>query len=261
MATAQLLDSAKTQRRIVGALLMREILTRYGRHNIGFMWLFVEPMLFTSGVLILWSFIGAHRTTLPIVAFTLSGYMSVLMWRNTIARCGNALEPNRALMHHRNVRVIDLFAARILLEVAGVTMAFLLMLIGLALAGLMAPPDDILRMILAWFLLAWFSMDMALLVGSLVVLSETVERIWHVLSYLFLPLSGAFFMVDWLPKFAQPLIIWMPTVNCTELLREGLFGPVVPTHYSIAYLLVLNLALMLPGLLLIRHIAAIAEGG
>jgi capsular polysaccharide transport system permease protein len=26
------------QARVVGALVMREIITRYGRHNIGFMW-------------------------------------------------------------------------------------------------------------------------------------------------------------------------------------------------------------------------------
>ena len=30
-------------RRVIGALLLRELLTRYGRNNIGFLWLFVEP--------------------------------------------------------------------------------------------------------------------------------------------------------------------------------------------------------------------------
>ena len=28
---------------------MREIITRYGRNNIGFLWLFVEPLLLTFG--------------------------------------------------------------------------------------------------------------------------------------------------------------------------------------------------------------------
>lgn len=35
-----LLRSFQIQLRVVGALLMREILTRYGRHNIGFLWVF-----------------------------------------------------------------------------------------------------------------------------------------------------------------------------------------------------------------------------
>jgi ABC-2 type transport system permease protein/capsular polysaccharide transport system permease protein len=37
--------SFEIQRRVIGALLMREVITRFGRHNIGFLWLFVEPMI------------------------------------------------------------------------------------------------------------------------------------------------------------------------------------------------------------------------
>ena len=56
MATAiahrnDLLRSVVIQGRVLGALVMREIITRYGRHNIGFMWVFVEPMMFTAGVM------------------------------------------------------------------------------------------------------------------------------------------------------------------------------------------------------------------
>src|SRR5258706_7187741 len=233
MTTAvSLFPSIRIQTRIIGALLRREILTRYGRHNIGFMWLFVEPMMFTSGVLILWTSLGLHKARLPLVPFALSGYACVLVWRNTINRCGNAVEPNRALMHHRNVRVIDLFAARILLELAGASMSFMILASFLSFTGLVPAPDDVFKMIVAWLLLAWFSLDMALIIGSLTVISEPAERIWHVVSYLFLPLSGAFFMVTWLPKYAQNLVIWIPTVSCVELLREGLFGVGVIAHYK-----------------------------
>ncbi len=92
---------------MIGALLMREILTRYGRHNIGFLWLFVEPMLFTLGVTALWTATRAvHGSDLPIVAFAITGYSSVLLWRNMPFRCIGAIEPNLSLMYHRNVRPI-----------------------------------------------------------------------------------------------------------------------------------------------------------
>ena len=67
---------------MIWALLLREILTRYGRHNIGFLWLFVEPMLFTLGVAALWTARAVHGSDLPIVAFAITGYSSVLLWRN-----------------------------------------------------------------------------------------------------------------------------------------------------------------------------------
>lgn len=254
------IGSAKIQGRIIGALLMREILTRYGRHNIGFMWLFVEPMMFTLGVLALWTLFDLHKTALPIIAFTLSGYASVLLWRNSINRCGNAVEPNRALMHHRNVRVIDLFVARIILEIAGVSISFMILTTFFVAIGLMKPPDDILKILVAWLLLAWFAFDMSLIIGGISAISEPLERVWHVVSYLLLPMSGAFFMVDWLPKSLQSAALWVPTVNCTELIREGIFGSVVRAHYNMGYIVVLNLLLLLPGFVLIKHIGLRVEG-
>jgi len=259
-ASVTFTTSLRIQQRIIGALLLRELLTRFGRHNIGFLWLFVEPMLFTAGVLGIWTLYHRSPTPFPLTAFCISGYGTVLLWRNTIGRCGNAVEPNRALMHHRNVRVIDLFLARIILEIAGASISFLLLMTLFTLAGAMAPPDDITKMIVAWVLLAWFSAAMALIVGPLATLSEPFERFWHVFAYLFLPASGAFFAVSMLPLPLQSIAIWIPTVNCTELLREGLFGPGVVAHYNIYYVVALNLSLMIPGLLLTRHIQMTVEG-
>ena len=190
-ASASFLASARIQGRIVGALLLRELLTRFGRRNIGFLWLFLEPMLFTAGVLGIWTIY--HRASpFPLTAFCISGYGTVLLWRNTIGRCGNAVEPNRVLMHHRNVRVIDLFLARIILEIAGASISFLALMTLFTLLGSIAPPDDLAKMILAWALLAWFSASMALIVGPLATISEPFERFWHIFAYLFLPALGAF---------------------------------------------------------------------
>src|SRR3954463_11810982 len=87
-------------RRVIGALFLREMLTRYGRNNIGFLWLFVEPMLFTIVITVFWS---ATRTihggdNIPIVAFSLTGYSSSLLWRGVPARLAGALKSNRTLL-------------------------------------------------------------------------------------------------------------------------------------------------------------------
>lgn len=246
--------SLQTQKRIVAALVMREILTRYGRHNIGFLWLFVEPMMFTMGVLALWTSMGNHSLALPIVAFTVSGYSAIIVLRNTISRCGNAIEPNKALMHHRNVRVIDFFISRIGLEVMGVTVSFLTLSIFLILLGLMQPPADLLQVLVAWAMLCWLTLGVSFLFGSLFVMSETADRIWHVASYLFFPLAGPMYMVHWLPQAVQPYALLLPTVHCTELLREGLFGNAVTAHYDMMYLTQCNLVFTLLGLMGVRYV-------
>jgi len=241
--------SLAIQFRVIGALLMREVLTRYGRHNIGFLWLFVEPMLFTLGVVALWTVAtGGHGSKLPIVAFAVTGYSSVLLWRNMPGRCVNAIEPNLSLMYHRHVKVIDLFAARILLEIAGTTTSFVTLVLIFNSIGWMKPPEDIAKIMLGWFMLAWFGAALALVIGGLAARTEIVEKIWHPMSYLLFPLSGAVFMVDWLPPTAQKLVLLLPMVHGVELLREGYFGSMVHAHYDLGYMAICCLALTLFGL-------------
>mgnify|MGYP003392127273 CR=1 FL=1 len=245
--------SLEIQFRVIGALLMREVITRYGRHNIGFLWLFVEPMLFTLGVTTLWTIAGAaHGSSLPIAAFALTGYSSVLLWRNMPGRCSGAIVPNLSLMYHRHVKVIDIFASRILLEIAGTTASFIILGIVFTAIGWIKPPEDILKIMFGWFMLAWFGAALALLVGALSERTEIIEKLWHPTAYLLFPLSGAAFMVDWLPVTAQRFVLLLPMVHGLEILREGYFGSSVHAHYDMAYMAIVNLCLTLLGLSQVR---------
>ena len=253
---ASLRRSWTIQRRVIGALLMREILTRFGRHNIGFLWLFVEPMLFTLGVTALWTLAGAgHGSNLPIVAFAITGYSSVLLWRNMPSRCIGAIDPNLALMYHRHVKVVDIFAARLLLEAAGATISFIVLALVFSAIGWMRPPEDIGKVLFAWFMLAWFGFSLALFMGALSERSEIIEKLWHPTSYLLFPLSGAAFMVDALPTAAQKIVLLLPMVHGVELLREGYFGSTFNAHYDIVYMAVVCACLTLLGLAKMRDIS------
>lgn len=238
--------SAGVQWRVIHALLMREILTRYGRHNIGFLWLFVEPILFTTGVTLFWTLTKAfHGAKLPIVAFALTGYSAVLLWRNMPARCIGAIEPNLSLMYHRNVRVIDIFFARLLLEVGGATISFVTLGIFYIYIGWLDPPQDVLMIAAGWLLLAWFGSSLAIFLGALAERSELVEKIWHPVAYLAFPLSGAGFMVDALPAEVQRYALLIPMVNGVEMVREGYFGGQVRAHYDAPYMIAFCAALSL----------------
>lgn len=252
---ASLLSSLRVQRRVVFALLMREVVTRFGRHNIGFLWLFLEPMIFTVGVTALWTATKAvHGSNLPIVAFAVTGYSSVLLWRNMPSRCIGALEPNRTLLHHRNVKLLDVYLARLLLEVAGASMSFVVLTLFFSGIGWMDLPQDVLKVIAAWLLLIWFGFSLAILLASLSEQFEVIEKLWHPATYLFFPLSGAGYIVSALPSSAQHLALYLPMVNGVELLREGYFGSQIEAHYDIPYMVAVCLMLSLIGLAQLRKI-------
>lgn len=249
-------SSWAVQRRVLGALLLREMLTRYGRHNIGFLWLFVEPMLFTLGVTTLWAISGAsHGTNLPIAAFALTGYSAVLLWRNMPARCIGAVKPNLSLMYHRQVKVLDVLLARLILEGAGATISFAILSLIFVTIGMIAPPEDLLQVIAGWFVLAWFGMALALLLSAWAEQSELVDKLWHPAAYLLFPLSGAAYLVDILPKAAQDVVLYLPMVHCTEFIRDGYFGSKFHAHYDITYPLVVNACLTVLALAQLRKVS------
>lgn len=253
---ATLADSMRINRRVIGALLVREMLTRYGRHNIGFLWLFVEPMLFTLGVTALWTATkSVHGSDLPIVAFALTGYSSVLLWRNMPGRCIGALWANLSLMYHRNIKVLDIYAARLLLEFGGATISFAVLSVIFIAFGILAPPEDFLAVAAGWLLLAWFGCALSIFLGALSHRSELVDKLWHPASYLLFPLSGAAFLVDALPRAAQEVVLWIPTVHGVELVREGWFGSQARAHYDLAYLISFNLVLSVAALVTVRWLA------
>lgn len=255
VSARQILRSSAIQWRVIHALLLREILTRFGRHNIGFLWLFVEPMLFTLGVTALWTLSKSlHGSNLPIAAFALTGYSTVLLWRNMPARCIGAIEPNLSLMYHRNVKVIDIFAARLLLEVGGATISFAVLSIVFIATGLIEPPEDVLQVIGGWLMIAWFGVSLAMFLGALAQESELVDKLWHPAAYLLFPLSGAAFLVDALPTDAQHYLLYLPMVHGTEYIREGYFGSRIHAHYDLVYMAAFNTLLLLLALAKIRKV-------
>lgn len=255
-ATIELFRSLVIQRRVISALFMRETITRYGRHNIGFLWLFVEPMIFTLGITFLWTALkSVHGSELPITPLALTGYSSVLLWRNMPARTIAAIPPNLSLMYHRNVRVMDIYIARLLLEVVGATMSFTILGMLFIFIGMVDPPEDILKVIAGWALLAYNGIAMALMIGTLSERSELVDKIWHPLAYLIFPLSGAAFIVEALPAEAQQYVLYIPMVHGIEYLREGYFGSKFHAIYDLEYMFLVVTGMLLIGLIQMRIVS------
>lgn len=256
------LESLNIQRRVIGALLMREIITRYGRNNIGFLWLFAEPLLMTLMLVLLWRFVRAdHLSSLNMVAFVMTGYPMAMMWRNASNRAVGAISANQSLLYHRNVRVLDTVVARELLEIAGATVAQIAIVVVLMLVGWINVPDDPFYMLTAWLMMAWFAVGLGLVICAVAYRFEAFGKLWSTLSFLMLPLSGAFFFIHNLPQKAQDIMLLIPMVHGTEMFRHGYFGTAAVTYENPLYLLVWNLALFWLGLAMIRQVSKEVEPG
>ena len=249
-----LMRSLAIQLRVIHALVMREVITRYGREGLGVLWFFLEPLLFTGLVTLMWHFLNLHSVTaFPIIAFAFTGFSVLQLWRNGANRAASGLAPNLGLITHRNVMLLDVFMARIFLEWAGATAAFLLLGVVLTVSGAIALPEDVGLILVGWLLMAWFSLGLGLVVGALSAIFGVFEKVWRPMGYPLLMISGTFYMVDWLPASIRELALWVPMVHGNEMVRHGFFGSVVPTYENPSYLLVVNLAMTFLGLVMASY--------
>jgi capsular polysaccharide transport system permease protein len=240
---------------VIGALMLRELHTRFGRENIGYLWLIGEPMLLAAAVAALHSGdkLGAFGTLEP-VPFALIGYTLFIMFRSIVSRAESVIEANRPLFYHRQVTLFDMLAARAALEGAATTLA-LAVLLSLAWALDMAQaPARPLALALAIFYLWAFSFGLSMLVTALCFKSHAASRLIHPLLYLSLPLSGAFFVLDWIPLPYQGWLAWFPLVQIFEQARLGMFAGYETNHVQHGFILLCIGVLFFLGLAAVRAV-------
>ena len=243
------------QIRVIGALMYREINTRYGRENIGFLWVIGEPILFCGGVSILWTIIRPpYDNGIPMTAFVITGYVPLTIWRHCVGRAVKAYNANGSLLFHKQVTPIDIIMTRVILEVLGAVAAGLVVTVIAISVGYMKPPVDIGLVYVGLAYQIAFSLASALLIASLSEMSELVEKLISVVMYLSLPFSGAFTMVAWLPKVFQQIVLLSPSVHSMEMIRAGQFGPSIEVHYSYTYATYSTAIMLLFGVILTSRI-------
>ncbi len=244
-------EQLRIQRRVIWALTMRETITRFGREGLGAIWMIAEPAMFIIGVTAIYSHIETS-TSYSIAEYLAISYPTMLLWRNGANRATKSLEINRALLHHQPIRPIDIIYARIFLEFAGVIGSFFILYMILIQIGICRWPYDLLGMTLGYISIIAFSFAFTLIMSALSELSETIERISHIIMYLMLPFSGVFLPLFAVPEYYRNILLWFPLIDAVEYFHHGYYGPAMKTYYEINYMMVSITALLLFGLALTK---------
>lgn len=255
MINSGFFGALSAQRRILAALFLREMQTRWGRRNFGFAWLFGEPLIFAVPVLTLWYLIRPKfDNSLPMFPFLWSGYMPLLVFRHVTGHALHVVRDNSALLYHRGITPLDILIGRCGLEAVGNLAAAVFSFTIFHLVGILPWPDDLPLMFAGFLFTAWWALAVAMILSALSERSEMVEHIWFPISYVYLMISGFPFMAYWLPPGLRDfaLTVDIPLLPY-EIVRGGLYGNLVPTYQYPGYLAYVLAALTLIGLWLMHH--------
>lgn len=223
---------------VIGALVLRELHTRFGRNNIGYLWLVGEPMLLATVIGALHAFQPGHLgSSMPPVAFSLVGYCVFIIFRGIFNKAEGILESSLPLMYHRMISVLNLSVARAIIESAGCIVTFVLLYSIIILLGFAELPARPLYAIGGIAGMIWISFAWGLNVTAVTHDRPTLGRLVHPISYFMMPLSGAFYAVEWMPPYLQNAADWFPLVNVFEITRYGMFEAASDQHLFPAYLI------------------------
>lgn len=246
------LQSIQQHPRIIGALMMREVITRYGREGLGFLWLVGEPLVFALGVLLMWSIIKPpYEHGIRLGPFVVSGYLCLIMFRHQIGQAMNALQANLGLMYHERVRPLHILTARATLEFAGATLALIVCYVVIMALGQSGLPKDLGLIYSGWILVTLQAVGLSYVFAGLAMRFDLFEKLTSFFGYALIPLSGAFVMAAWLPDSVLDIYLLIPFPHGVEMVRAGVFGEFVETHYDFGYGIAWAGVLLFAGLLLV----------
>jgi len=255
VAIVDLWQTLRMQGRIMHAIMLREVATRFGRDNASFLWLSGEPLTFCLGVLLLWHFIKPpFEHGIPVLPFAMSGYLPLIMLRHMTGHSLAAVKANTGLLYHRQITILQLFFARLALEFVGITIAFLTVYMVLFTYGIADPPKKLYLLLGGWFLMACTGVWWSLILGALAQIHEIVERVIPVLTYILIPIAGTFFLADWVPPAYRHWLLMLPFIHCTEMIRAGIFGNAAHFYYNPPFVLGWALVMTVIGLLFTRFV-------
>jgi capsular polysaccharide transport system permease protein len=236
------------QRRVVHALFLRELKTRFGKHRLGYVWAFLEPAVH---MLVLFGVLGLlARHVMPDISFPVflvCGLVPYFMFSNISLRSLTAIEANLGLLSYRPVHPVDTLIARALLETMLSASVFVLLVAVLWLAGEAVTLADIPALFAVWGLLTVFSMGVGLV---FMVIGHEFPVSEKFIPLLMRPLyfgSAIMYSPANLPPEFRAWVTWNPLAHAVELLRHVVVPTYPVEHVSLGYLAVCALVVCFAG--------------
>ncbi|ARE41136.1 Structural protein [Rhodovulum sp. P5] len=234
--------------RVIGALVVREMITRYGRSPGGYIWAILEPAGMVAMLAIVFSqFIHSPPLGKSFILFYATGYIPFHAYSDIAGVVSKSVSTNRSLMQFPMVTPLDAIIARFILSVLTIMVVSVLVF-----ATLLVIVDDPVRLSLGPILVGLFSaMALGLGVGTInafiFAFVPVWQQIWGILNRPMFIISAVFFTYESLPRQAQDLLIWNPVVHVVGKVRTG-FYPIYEGNYvSLGFVLGLSAFLFLTG--------------
>ena len=250
-----IIKGLSVQGRVVGALVMREMITRYGRGSLGYLWALIEPLIMIAVFLLMFHALGRKsHAGMDLIPFLATGFVTFFAIRGTVGRLCSAISGNLGLLSYPHVTPLDTMIARAVLELATFIVVFAVIIFGAWLFDASPMPHDTFGVIIAITLAITWGFAFGIVEWGVELVFPLVEKfmsaIWRIMMFT----SGIFFTLNDIPLEAQKYFALNPIFHAIEHLRAAFFPGYISPITSYDYLLGWIVGLLFLGLLFERSL-------
>ncbi|ABS69035.1 ABC-2 type transporter [Xanthobacter versatilis] len=245
--------------RVVGAVIMRDLQTRFGAGYFGFLLGLLMP-LGHLGIVITVSTLIQHASPIgtdrPI--FLMTGVLPFIIWLYSHRQIMTTLSYNRPLLFFPGVDIFDLFLSRIVIELLNSTIIVIVVISAMTIVGYDVHaykwPDFIYGLILAWAL----GLGTGLFFGSLTSIMPLAIMFGLILGPLMWATSGIFFLPDGLPESLQKILYFNPLSHVVDGVRLSYFSEYSSDFFNSTFLYIFIVSAIAVSLALTAAIRRVA---
>lgn len=240
--------------RAVGALILREMSTTYGRSPGGYLWAVLEP---AAGIALLTLVFAAMFRTPPMgisfAMFYATGMLPFMMFNNLQGRVAQSLLFSRQLLAYPTVTYIDAILARFLLNLMTSLMVGYVMFIGILLLFDTRVTPNLTIIVEAYALTALLGLGIGTLTCYLFTRFDVTKQIWSILTRPLFILSCIFYLYETIPAPYDTWLWYNPLVHVIGRMRAGFYTTYDDYYVSQLYVIGVALVCLALGLTLLRR--------
>lgn len=225
------------QLEVLNALILREIKTRFGDHQLGYLWALIEPSLWIGTFVgIFYLFGRSSPSGMDPVSFIATGLIPYMAFRNTTSKAVNAIDANKGLLFYPQVQPLDLVLARAVLEFVTLIMVFCVIIFAASMwRGTLPHVADWVQLVFGFVAASALGTSLGLVLSGLSVFTPTIERLHGAILRPMFWFSGVFFTANGLPLAARELMLYNPVLHVIEFVRSGWFVEYRSQYASMGY--------------------------
>ncbi len=240
--------------RTIGALILREMNTSYGKSPLGYLWAVLEPVGGIAIMSLVFSAAFRHPAlgqNFPI--FYATGFMPFQLFVGISAKLGQSLNYSRPFLAYPRITFMDTILARFTLGILTDLMVSYIVFGGLLMAFETRTTLELPRIGLAYAMAASLGFGFGTLNCFLFSISSTWQKVWSIVTRPLFIVSGIFFLYEGVPEPYRSFLWYNPLFHVAGEMRAAFYSSYEAHYVNPYYVFGISLFMSVLGILFLRR--------